>query len=127
MAGEAESKGQSPATCTVYCPLQRRRQRGFRAEFTYVRPRTYTFVHIRLLQTRSGSPLNACIFLVNYAVYSESRRRMFLSWRIASVNPPSTFRSFFSGQVQDLCERSDELSEVFVGKAKDHLDLVELI
>ena len=38
------------------------------------------------------------------------------SWRIASVNPPSsTFRSFFSGQAQDLCERSDELSEVFVG------------
>ena len=48
------------------------------------------------------------------------------SWRIASVNPPSsTFRSFFSGQVQDLCERSDELSEVFVGQAKDHLDLVD--
>ena len=50
---------------------------------------------------------------------------MFLSWRIASVNPPSTLRSFFSGQVQDLCEQSDELSEVFIGQAKDHLDLVD--
>jgi len=52
---------------------------------------------------------------------------MLLSWRIASVNPPSSiFRSFFSGQTQDLCELSDELSEVFVGQAKDHLDLVVL-
>ena len=64
--------------------------------------------------------------MINYAVYSESSRRMLLSWRIASVNPPSsTFRSFFSVQVQDLCERSDEQSEVFVGQAKDHLDLVD--
>jgi len=63
--------------------------------------------------------------MINYAVYSKSRRRMLLSWRIASVNPPSsTFRSFL--QVQDLCERSDELSEVYVGQAKDHLDLGNL-
>jgi len=60
------------------------------------------------------------------AVYSESRR-MLLSWRIAYVNhPSSTFRSFFIGQAQDFCERSDELSGVFVGQAKDHLDLVVL-
>ena len=46
--------------------LQRRRERGFRAEFTYVR----TYVHVctaayaRHPQTRSGSPHNACISLV---------------------------------------------------------------
>ena len=36
-----------------------------------------------------------------------------------------TFGSFFSGQVQDLCEWSDQLSEVFIGQVKDHLDLVD--
>lgn len=51
---------------------------------------------------------------------------MLLSWKIASVNPPScTFRFFFIGQVQELCERFDQLSEVFVGQAKDHPDLVD--
>ena len=49
---------------------------------------------------------------------------------LAGESPRSTllllpFVFFFSGQVQDLCERSDELSEVFVGQAKDHLDLVD--
>ena len=50
--------------------LQRRRERGFRAEVTYVRPRTYTFVRPHMHgqeqhpQTRSGSPHNACISLV---------------------------------------------------------------
>ena len=45
--------------------LQRRREDGFRAEFTYVRPRTYTFLRLPMRghkqhpQTRSGSPHNA--------------------------------------------------------------------
>ena len=57
--------------------LQRRKERGFCAEFTYVRtrirPRTYTFVrphmrgHEQHLQTRSGSPHNAGVSLVYLA------------------------------------------------------------
>ena len=78
-AGEAESKGQSSASCTVYCPARRSSttQKGARIPRrvyvrTYVRPRTYTFVrphmrsHEQHPQTRSGSPHNACISLVHY-------------------------------------------------------------
>ena len=49
---------------------RRRRERGLGAEFTYVRPRTYTFVRPHMCgqeqnpQSRSGSPHNACISLV---------------------------------------------------------------
>ena len=48
-AGEAESKGQSSASCTVY---------GFRAEFTYVR--TYVQVHIRLYGHICAAMSNIC-------------------------------------------------------------------
>jgi len=44
-----ESVRAAQSTAQRYKALQRRRERGFRAEFTYVRPRTYTFVrpHMR--------------------------------------------------------------------------------
>jgi len=50
--------------------LQCRREHGFRAEFTYICPRTYTFVrphmrsHKQHPHTRSGLSHNACISLV---------------------------------------------------------------
>ena len=76
-ADEVESKGQSSASCTVYCPARRSSttQKGVRIPCrvyvrTYVHPRTYTFVrphmcsHEQHPQTCSGSPHNACISLV---------------------------------------------------------------
>ena len=78
-AGEAESKGQSSASCTVYCPARSSSttQKGAwlpRRVYvhTYVHPRTYTFVrpymrgHEQHPQSRSGLPHNACISLVIY-------------------------------------------------------------
>ena len=69
--------------------------------------------------------------VINYAVYCHSKLRTILPWRIASVGPSSSFRNVFQtvvmSRVHEECESllHLSLSEVFVGKSKDSLDVVD--
>ena len=75
---------------------------------------------------RASSEANMA--MINYTVYLQHRRRTFLMWRIATVNPPSsTFRSFYNGHVRGMvCSSSIgeiDISDVFVGQFKENFDL----
>ena len=69
--------------------------------------------------------------IVNVIVFCKSTNRTLFPWQIAKIHPPSaTFRSFFAEVISTkMVPRPDgtvgSISEVFVGKRKDLLDLVD--
>jgi len=69
--------------------------------------------------------------IVNVIVFCKSTNRTLFPWQIAKIHPPSaTFRSFFAEVISTkMAPRPDgtvgSISEVFVGKRKDLLDLVD--
>ena len=65
------------------------------------------------------------LLLINFTVYNKCTRKALLPWQISNVHPPSlTFRDHFHQELSERCPSDCSLSEVFVGKAKDALDLV---
>ena len=63
--------------------------------------------------------------LINFTVYNKCTRKALLPWQISNVHPPTlTFRDHFHQELSEKCQSDCSLSEVFVGKAKDVLDLV---
>ena len=71
--------------------------------------------------------------VIDYTIYCQTKRR---SWKITSVGHPScTFKEFFETVIKPACTASTSsadppqivLNEVYVGKAKDSLDSVDLI
>lgn len=73
--------------------------------------------------------------VIDYAVYCQTKRRNILPWIITSVgNPSCTFRKLFETVIKPACTASTSsadtpqivLNEVFIGKAKDSLDSVDI-
>ena len=63
--------------------------------------------------------------LINFTVYNKCTRKALLPWQISNIHPPTlTFRDHFHQELSERCPSDCSLSEVFVGKAKDALDLV---
>ena len=64
-------------------------------------------------------------------IFSQHRRRTWLTLRIAAVNPPSaTFWSFYNGNVLDRVGEFSSgeitnISDVFVGQLKENVDSVD--
>ena len=69
--------------------------------------------------------------IVNVIVFCESTNSTLLPWQIANIHPPSaTFCSFFTEVIsKKMAPRHDgtvgSIAEVFIGKRKDLLDLVD--
>ena len=62
---------------------------------------------------------------INYMVYCSTSKRALMLWQISTVHPHSlTFQDFWTKELVPKClDRA--LSQVYIGKAKDSLDLVE--
>ena len=69
--------------------------------------------------------------IVNVIVFCKSTNGTLLPWKIAKIHPPSaTFRSFFTEVIsKKMVPQHDgtvgSIAEVFIGKRKDLLDLVD--
>ena len=74
--------------------------------------------------------------LINYMVYSKSKKSTFLPWNIASVRTPTltfgslTFRQHYTCDVQPHClqlfpDIQCDLEEVYVGTEKERVDVVD--
>lgn len=64
--------------------------------------------------------------IINYCVYCTTKKSLILPWKITPVHPPSlTYSAFFHSDVAKQCPQESMLSNVYVGKSKDALDLVD--
>ena len=74
--------------------------------------------------------------VIDYTVYCQTKRRCLFPWKITSVgNPSCTFKEFFDTNIKPACTASSSsssadppqiiLNEVYIGRAKDSLDLVD--
>ena len=69
--------------------------------------------------------------IVNVIVFCKSTNSTLLPWQIAKFHPPSaTIRAFFTEVIsKKMAQRHDgtvgSIAEVFIGKRKDLLDLVD--
>ena len=63
--------------------------------------------------------------ILNFTVYNRSTKKTVLPWPITGVHPPSlTFLQMFD-QLKPKLPASIDLAEVYVGRAKDSLDMVD--
>ena len=68
--------------------------------------------------------------IINVIVFCKSTNSTLLPWQIAKIHPSATFRSFFTEVIsKKMAPRHDgtvgSIAEVFIGKRKDLLDLVD--
>ena len=64
--------------------------------------------------------------LINYSTYCLSKKNTILPWKISAVNQPlCTFKDFYESEIKQQCNDGCVLSQVFTGKTKDSLDIVD--
>ena len=63
--------------------------------------------------------------ILNFTVYNRSTKKTVLPWQITGVHPPSlTFLQMFD-QLKPKLPSTVDLAEVYIGRAKDSLDMVD--
>ena len=64
--------------------------------------------------------------IVNLTIFSLKTKRMLLPWQISPLHPPSlTFQELYDTQLKSKVSSQYDLAQVYVGKVKDALDLVQ--
>ena len=65
--------------------------------------------------------------IVNLTVFSSKTKRTLLPWQISPLHPPTlTFQEMYDTQLKSMAAVSQyDLAQVYIGKAKDALDLAE--